>query len=364
MNNREISSQHVRVPGTVYLVGGAVREKLLEADSGTDRDWVVVGATEVEMYEAGFTLVGEHFPVFLHPISKEEYALARTEKKEGKGHKGFVVDSSPNVSIEDDLRRRDLTINAIAIRKDGKVIDPCCGVKDLRTKTLRHVSETFVEDPLRVYRVARFAALLPEFKIAQETLDMMTAMREELSTLPAERVWAECAKAMRGFTPYRFFETLSEVGAVDPWFGDLTILSVVGLVRERKLRHLNAVAAIGWLHDEETVNKFCRRLKVPGKIFRLIREVARHGQALCELQRKTPEDVLHVLLQSHAMRPGDAFARLVEAVEACSSIDLSAIRDLVNHLKLIRVVGTTTEEYGRDLRNRRLKYIGTHFIEQ
>ena len=354
----------MRVPGTVYLVGGAVREKLLATHSVTDKDWVVVGTTEAEMYEAGFSLIGEHFPVFLHPISKEEYALARTEKKKGKGHKGFVVDSSPNVTIEDDLRRRDLTINAIAIRKDGTVIDPCRGVNDLKTKTLRHVSQAFVEDPLRVYRVARFAALLPDFEIAPETRNIMAAMKEELSTLSAERVWAECAKAMRGLSPFRFFETLHEVGALDPWFSDLTILSMVGLVRERKLRHLNAVAAIGWLHDEETVNNFCRRLNVPGKIFRLIREVARHGQALCELQRKTPEDVLNVLLQSHAMRPGDAFARLVEAVEACSSIDLSAIRELVNHLKLIRVVGTKTEEYGRDLRNRRLKYIRTHFIER
>lgn len=364
MNDRETSSQQVRVPGTVYLVGGAVREKLLEADSLTDKDWVVVGATESEMYEAGFSLVGEHFPVFLHPVSKEEYALARTEKKKGKGHKGFVVDSSPSVSIEEDLRRRDLTINAIAIRKDGTVIDPCQGVQDLKTKTLRHVSEAFVEDPLRVFRVARFAASLPDFEIAPETRNMMVAMTGELSTLSAERVWAEYAKAMRGLSPFRFFETLSEVGALDPWFSDLKTLSVVGLVRERKLRHLNAVAAIGWFHDEETVNKFCRRLKVPGKIFRLIREVSRHGQALCELQQKTPEDVLLVLLQSHAMRPGDAFARLVDAVEACSSINLSATRDLVKHLKVVRVVGAAAEEYGSELRHRQLKYIKTHFIEQ
>lgn len=364
MKNKETSSRQVRVPGTVYLVGGAVREKLLRTDLMTDKDWVVVGATTEEMYTAGFTLVGGHFPVFLHPISKEEYALARTEKKQGSGHKGFVVDSSPDVTIEDDLRRRDLTINAIAIRQDSTVIDPCRGLEDLRSKTLRHVSEAFIEDPLRVYRVARFAALLPDFEIAHETLDMMTKMSAELSTLSAERVWAECAKAMRGLTPYRFFETISKVGAVDPWFSDLTILSLVGIMREQKLRHLNAIAAIGWFHDEETVNKFCRQLKVPGKVFRLIREVARHGQALCELKRKTPEDVLHVLLQSHAMRPGDAFTRLIDAVEALSSIDLSAIRNLVKHLKLLRVVGKSAEEYGTELRNRRLKYIKTHFIEQ
>lgn len=354
----------MQIPGTVYLVGGAVREKFRDADLATDKDWVVVGATTEEMYAAGFTLVGEHFPVFLHPVSNEEYALARTEKKKGKGHKGFAINSSPNVTIEEDLQRRDLTINAIAIGNDGTVIDPCNGLADLKAKTLRHISNAFVEDPLRVYRVARFTALLPNFLIASETLDLMTAMSGELSTLSAERVWAEYAKAMQGINPYRFFETLSEVGAIDPWFSGLTILSLVGLVRKRTLRHVNAFAAIGWLHDEETVYQFCRRLKVPGKIFRLVRDVARHSQVLCELERKTPEDVLHVLLASHALRPGDAFARLIDAVEACSNIDLSAILDLVQHLKLIRVEGASAGEYGRELQSRRLKYIEARFIER
>lgn len=351
----------VNIPGTVYLVGGAVRDRLRDVELDTDKDWVVVGATVSEMQAAGFTQVGAQFPVFLHPVSHEEYALARTERKLGVGHKGFDTDSNPSVTIEEDLQRRDLTINAMAIGNDDTVVDPWGGLADIDAKILRHVSDAFVEDPLRVFRVARFTALLPDFEIAKETLELMAQMRGELSTLPAERVWIEFAKAMRGLTPNRFFETLNEVGAVDPWFSDLATLSVAGLIRERWLRHANALAAIGWLHDEDSVTKFCRRLKVPGKLFRLVRSVARHGQALCELQEKSPTDVMHLLQLSHALRPGDAFTRLIEAVEACSSTDLSAVRDLVQQLKQIRVENVSPEQYGRELQLRRLHYIESRF---
>lgn len=361
MDGDEQHSPEITIPGEVYLVGGAVRDRLRKANLATDKDWVVVGASVEEMQAAGFTQVGAHFPVFLHPVSNEEYALARTERKHGEGHKGFTTDSNPRVTIEEDLQRRDLTINAIAIGTDESVIDPWGGLADIDAKILRHVSDAFIEDPLRVFRVARFTALLPDFEVAKETLELMAQMQGELSTLPAERVWVEFAKAMRGLTPYRFFETLNEVGAVDPWFSDLATLSIAGLIRERWLRHANAVAAIGWLHDEESVTKFCRRLKVPGKLFRLVRSVARHGQALCELQEKNPKDVMRVLQLSHALRPGDAFVRLVEAVEACSSTDLSAVRDLVQHLKQIRVENVSPEQYGRELQLRRLNYIATRF---
>ena len=361
MNDKERVNSEFHIPGTVYLVGGAVRERLRALDVATDQDWVVVGTSAEEMEAAGFKQVGAHFPVFLHPVSGEEYALARIDKKQGKGHKGFVVDSSPNVSIEEDLRRRDLTINAIALAMNGTVVDPFNGLTDLDSKTLRHVSDAFIEDPLRVFRVARFTALLPDFEVANETLDLMASMSKELSTLSAERVWAEYAKAMRGLIPYRFFETLTTVDAIDPWFSDLMIVSLVGLVRERWLRHAHAVAAIGWLHDERTVTRFCRRLKAPGKIFRLVRDVARHGQALCELQHKNASDVLHVLQVSHALRPGEAFERLVDAVETCSSNDLSGVRELVQQLKVIRAEGKSPEEYGHALRNRRLQFIESHY---
>lgn len=361
MDGEEQDRREIKIPGKVYLVGGVVRDRLRKANVATDKDWVVVGATVEEMQAAGFAQVGAHFPVFLHPASNEEYALARTERKLGEGHKGFITDSNSRVTIEEDLQRRDLTINAIAIGPDDSVIDPWGGLGDIDARILRHVSDAFIEDPLRVFRVARFTAHLPDFEIAKETLKLMAQMRGELSTLPAERVWVEFSKAMRGLTPNRFFETLNEVGAVDPWFSDLSILSVAGLIRERWLRHANAVAAIGWLHDEEAVNKFCRRLKVPGKLFRLVRSLARHGQALCELREKNPTDIMRVLQLSHALRPGDAFARLVDAVEACSSTDLSAVRDLVQQLKQLRVENVSSEQYGRELQLRRLNFIETRF---
>lgn len=364
MNSDGKVSREVKVPGTVYMVGGAVREQLRNVAARTDKDWVVVGATTEEMLAAGFAAVGSHFPVFLHPKSNEEYALARTERKQGRGHKGFIVDSDPTVTIEEDLQRRDLTINAIAMGQDNVVVDPWGGVADLEAKTLRHVSEAFVDDPLRVFRVARFTSLLPDFEVAPETLNLMVSMREELSTLSAERVWGEYAKAMSGLTPHRFFETLSDVGAVDPWFSDLTIVSVAALVRERWLRHANAIAAIGWLHDEEAVTTFCRRLRVPGKLFRLVRDVARHGQALCELEHSSALDVLRILQHSHALRPGNAFVHLVDAVEACSSIDLSNVRELVQQLKRIRVEGVSGEQYGQELQRVRLKCIQTHFASE
>ena len=191
----------------------------------------------------------------------------------------------------------------------------------------------------------------------------MTSMSSDLSTLSAERVWLECAKAMRGLAPHRFFETVNEVGATEPWFRDLTLVSIVGLVRERWLRYANAVASIGWLHDEDVVIKFCRRMKVPGKIFRLVRDVARHGHTLCELHHKSPTDVLRVLQQSQALRPGEAFERLIDAVEACSSIDLSAVRELVQQLKRVRVESATAEEYGPALHNRRVQYIQANFSD-
>ena len=154
-----------------YLVGGAVRDKLLGIPV-KDRDWVVVGATPEEMIKEGFKAVGEDFPVFLHPNTKEEYALARTERKSGKGYKGFVFFSSPDVTLEDDLKRRDLTINAIAEDEYGNLIDPCSGEADLKNGVLRHVSSAFVEDPLRVLRVARFAACFG-FKISDETMQLL-----------------------------------------------------------------------------------------------------------------------------------------------------------------------------------------------
>lgn len=201
----------------VYLVGGAVRDKLLNLPV-YDKDWVVVGATAEQMLNAGYSPVGKDFPVFLHPKSKQEYALARTERKTGQGYKGFECFFSPDVTLEEDLLRRDLTINAIAMDSQGKLYDPYGGQQDLQEGILRHVSEAFVEDPLRVLRVARFAAKLAPlgFRVADETMQLMQSIvaSGELSALTAERVWQEWHKSLLTPAPQQFLATLRQCGAL------------------------------------------------------------------------------------------------------------------------------------------------------
>jgi tRNA nucleotidyltransferase (CCA-adding enzyme) len=198
-----------------FVVGGAVRDRLLGRPA-SDRDWVVVGATPDEMTAAGFVAVGRDFPVFLHPQTKEEYALARTERKTAPGYRGFVVHAEPSVTLEDDLRRRDLTINAMAEGVDGTLVDPFGGEKDLRDKVLRHVSEAFVEDPVRILRLARFAARFPDFRVADETRELMRRMvaEGEVDALVPERVWQELSRGLMESHPSRMFEVLRDCGAL------------------------------------------------------------------------------------------------------------------------------------------------------
>ena len=210
-----------------YLVGGAVRDHLLNRPV-KDNDWVVVGATPDEMISKGYEQVGADFPVFLHPDTKEEYALARTERKSGKGYQGFVCDFSSAVTLEEDLLRRDLTINAMAQDSDGKIIDPYNGQTDLQNRILRHVSPAFQEDPLRVLRVARFAARFAGlgFRIADETMDLMKQMvvGNELDHLVAERVWTETQRSLGENSPDTYFRVLRECGALKVWFEELDAL--------------------------------------------------------------------------------------------------------------------------------------------
>lgn len=201
----------------IFLVGGAVRDQLLNR-TVTERDYLVVGATPEEMLKLGFTAVGKDFPVFLHPETKEEYALARTEKKAGKGYTGFECYAAPDVTIEQDLLRRDLTINAMAMDKNGNIIDPYNGQKDLKNKIFRHVSDAFLEDPLRVLRVARFAARYHQygFKVADETMLLMKNISQqgELNTLSAERLFKEMQRSLNEPNPEIFFLVLKECGAL------------------------------------------------------------------------------------------------------------------------------------------------------
>jgi len=203
----------------IYLVGGAVRDRLLGRPIH-DRDWVVVGATPADMEARGFLPVGRDFPVFLHPETREEYALARTERKSGHGYRGFTVHAAPDVTLEEDLSRRDITINSIASGADGSsaagLFDPYNGVRDLEARVLRHVTDAFREDPVRILRVARFAARFTDFTVAPETLQLMREMVEdgEADHLVPERVWQELARGLMEARPSRMFEVLRDCGAL------------------------------------------------------------------------------------------------------------------------------------------------------
>ncbi|MBN3115458.1 multifunctional CCA addition/repair protein [Pectobacterium brasiliense] len=208
----------------IYLVGGAVRDSLLGLPV-TEKDWVVVGATPENLLEQGYQQVGKDFPVFLHPVSRDEYALARTERKSGKGYTGFVCHAAPDVTLEQDLLRRDLTINAIARTERGDLIDPYHGRRDLENRVLRHVSDAFSEDPLRVLRVARFAARFAHlgFQIAEETMALMQKMAHEgeLAYLTPERVWKETEKALGTSSPDVYFQVLRDCGALAVLFPEI-----------------------------------------------------------------------------------------------------------------------------------------------
>lgn len=211
----------------IYLVGGAVRDSLLKLPV-VDRDWVVVGATPAQLLALGYQQVGKDFPVFLNPQTHEEYALARTERKSGQGYTGFTCYAAPDVTLEEDLQRRDLTINAIAQTPEGELIDPYGGVQDLNARVLRHVSDAFSEDPLRVLRVARFAARFAHlgFTLAPETAALMRSMVDggELSALPAERVWKETEKALQSQSPQVYFQVLRACGALQVLFPEIDAL--------------------------------------------------------------------------------------------------------------------------------------------
>ena len=208
----------------IFLVGGAVRDKLLDLPS-PDRDWVVVGSTPQQMLDQGFRAVGKDFPVFLHPETHEEYALARQERKSGRGYTGFQFNTDNTVSLEEDLLRRDLTINAIAMDENGELHDPYSGQSDIEQRLLRHVSPAFAEDPVRVLRVARFAARFHTlgFKVADETLELMKSMvtAGEVDHLVAERIWKETARALQESSPQVFIEVLRACGALSKLFPEI-----------------------------------------------------------------------------------------------------------------------------------------------
>ena len=288
-----------------YVVGGAVRDELLGL-AVQDKDYVVVGATPEEMAAAGFRPVGRDFPVFLHPETHAEYALARTERKSGRGYKGFTVYSAPDVTLEDDLARRDLTINAIARAEDGTLIDPFHGAQDLRDGVLRHVSEAFHEDPVRILRVARFAARFA-FRIADETLALMKRMVDsgEADHLVAERVWQEFAHGLGEPKPELMFDALERCGLRPKLLPELEAMpaSFAGPLPVR-------FAVLCWPLAENQILALCERIKVPNEE-RELALLACRCQAMLGAAR--PDDLLRLCKRADAFRRPERFALLLQA---------------------------------------------------
>ena len=341
-----------------YLVGGAVRDRLLglPRTPQTERDWVVVGGTPAEMLAQGFKQVGRDFPVFLHPRSGEQYALARTERKTAAGHAGFVCRASADVTLVEDLARRDLTINAIAEDEHGALIDPHRGQCDIAERVLRHVSPAFAEDPLRVFRVARFAAQLPGFTVHESTLALMASMRDELPALSGERVWQELAKAASTPRLARFFDVVHAL-AGGYWFDEWDLAATIDLYRTRSFaRRDTALAAAGWVNDREAVREVYARLRAPRTVFRAAKAIADHGATLATADAPAPRllDALHAI---EAFRQGDLTTLVLDTVEECAQTPLAELRGLIGELRGLRVDAPQSADYGRLLRERRVAHI-------
>ncbi|MCW8959562.1 MAG: multifunctional CCA addition/repair protein [Gammaproteobacteria bacterium] len=344
----------------VYLVGGAVRDKLLGL-TPQDRDWVVVGATPEQMLELGYKPVGKDFPVFLHPETREEYALARTERKTAPGYHGFAFHAAPDVTLEEDLKRRDLTINAMAEDSEGNIIDPFNGREDLEQGRLRHVASAFAEDPVRILRLARYAARYAKwgFRVAHGTHALMKKMvaSGEVDALVAERVWQETERALGEETPSRFFEVLRNCGALarifpelDQLFGvpqprhhhpeeDTGLHTMLVLEQSARLSPDTRVRFAALVHDlgkgttpEEEwpkhiahehrgvalVEQLCERLRVPRDYRELALIVTQHHGVYHRAEELRPSTLLELLEKTDAFRRPERLEQFLLACEADS----------------------------------------------
>jgi tRNA nucleotidyltransferase (CCA-adding enzyme) len=327
----------------IYLVGGAVRDKRLRLPV-QERDWVVVGATPQEMLALGFQAVGKDFPVFLHPQTKEEYALARTERKTGHGYTGFETCADPGITLEEDLLRRDLTINAMAETTEGELVDPYNGLDDLNNGVLRHVSDAFAEDPVRILRTARFAARFAQwgFHVAHTTNALMRRMVEngEASHLVAERVWAELVKALDTETPVRFFKVLAGCGALGVLFPELAsaessnpenshaqhsialpvLQQAVSISRLTTIRFAALACDMDNLHADGSGNEalvsLCERYRAPNACRDLARLALQYRRPLQAATRLSPEAILELLNNADAFRRADRFRELLKVCAA------------------------------------------------
>jgi len=374
-----------------YLVGGAVRDKLLNYPV-IDKDWVVVGASAEKMLKLGYTPVGSDFPVFLHPQTKEEYALARTERKSGKGYKGFSFYAAQDVTLEQDLSRRDLTINAMAQDSNGQITDPFNGQQDLADKVLRHVSDAFSEDPLRVLRVARFNARYAHlgFKVAGETLSLMQEIsaNAELEHLTKERVWQELEKSLCEQSPLVFFKVLSNAHALEKLFPDLLLLieqlehnsSNQNQAFNKKITSLpSAAQRLAWIfciaHKTRSLStrkhaaqQFCEQLRCPNSTKDIIKNTVRAWPILQNWSTTSGVEKLSFIGQADLVRSAPKAAAIIAIVQALDFTDKhsqdSSGEKLEQLLLMLRNIdhkalidqGFKGGELGREIKRMQLEY--------
>ena len=385
----------------IYLVGGAVRDKLLGIPT-EDRDWVVIGSNPARMMELGYRQVGKDFPVFLHPTTGEQYALARTEKKTGSGHTAFDFNVSSTVTLEDDLKRRDLTINAIAEGLDGKLIDPFGGLSDIQNKLLKHVSEAFCEDPLRVLRVARFHAKLSSlgFSISPDTLRVMSEISQsgELKTLSPERIWQEFQKALASPSPEKFFLTLEKCGALKALLPEMNIalqtlnslFCASTLTKETNIRYAALMNDIGKsLSDNSNQGKHVKsheyelqlqslikeRFNVPNDHAVLAALVCEHHQKMCRLKELGADELLSTIESLDAIRRPKRFERFLTVCEAISKTSsknldyprtnmLSEVLKIVSNIDVKKLLLNQPDQQAREVvRQHRLQLINKFITE-
>ncbi len=309
----------------IYLVGGAVRDKLLGLPV-KERDYVVVGSDENDMLKLGYQQVGKEFPVFLHPKTREEYALARAERKTGPGYKGFAFDASKTVTLEEDLKRRDLTINAMAETAEGELIDPYHGKQDLQQKILRHVSEAFAEDPVRILRIGRFLARYAYlgFTVAPETTALMQQMVKdgEVNALVAERVWKELERALGEKNPEKFFEVLTSCGAFTilfPGFGDQQ-QALTALTAASKLSTDTTVRFAALLFNSPDTDALCRRFRAPNQYQQLAKMVRSFHTTTFSAKTASDEALLDLFSKLDIFRRADRFESFVISCQAIADI--------------------------------------------
>ena len=361
----------------IYLVGGAVRDQLLGLEV-KDRDWVVVGATPDDMLQQGFKQVGADFPVFLHPKTREEYALARTERKQGRGYHGFTVYSAPDVTLEDDLKRRDLTINAMARDEQGDIVDPFQGRTDLERRLLRHVSEAFAEDPLRILRTARFAARFQPlgFRVCDETRALMQTMVAdgEVGHLVAERVWQEIQRALHEREPGTFFEVLRDCGALAALIPELVpdehfaaALSALRHIHQRQGSTEQRFAALMSPLPRPACEQRAEALKAPNDSKNLARLTAELLPAVADSANTPDADQLMALFDAADLwRRPERFADLL-VVLACAlpqnrqgaiaSIELAAQAAAGVEPRTLLAQGFKGKALGEAIRQERLRRI-------